>query len=244
MSDYLVFGAYGGIGSNLSRRLARDGNRLFLAGRDEKKLQPLAEEIGAPHCVTDAGSSSQIEACVQEAEERFGQIHGIVNCIGSLLLKPAHLTTDSEFDSVITTNLSSSFAIVRAGVKAMMKGGGSIVLITSAAARIGIANHEAIAAAKGGIIGLTISAAATYGARGIRVNCVAPGLVKTPMTSKITANETALKSSSAMHVLGRVGEPDDIASMIEWLLQPDQTWVTGQVFGVDGGLGTIRTRSG
>jgi NAD(P)-dependent dehydrogenase (short-subunit alcohol dehydrogenase family) len=244
VSNYLIFGAYGGIGASLSRKLAGKHNQLILAGRDEGKLKALAEELGAGQCVVDVSDSGQIETCVSQTLESSGRIDGIVNCAGSLLLKPAHLTTDQEFEATIATNLTSSFAIVRAGAKAMMKEGGSIILISSAAARVGIANHEAISAAKGGIIGLTLSAAATYGARGIRVNCVAPGLVRTPLTKTITSNETALRSSSAMHVLGRVGEPGDIASMIEWLLHPDQSWVTGQVFGVDGGLGTIRTRGG
>ena len=124
----------------------------------------------------------------------------------------------------------------------MLNVGGSIVLVSSAAARIGLANHEAIAAAKAGVIGLTLSAAATYGPRRIRVNCVAPGLVRTPMTSRLTANEVSLKASTAMHPLGRIGEPGDVASAIEWLLNPEQSWVTGQVLGIDGGLGSVRAR--
>jgi NAD(P)-dependent dehydrogenase (short-subunit alcohol dehydrogenase family) len=123
-----------------------------------------------------------------------------------------------------------------------MKQGGSIVLVSSAAARVGLANHEAIAAAKAGVIGLALSAAATYAPRGIRVNCVAPGLVRTPLTSRITENEAALKGSLAMHALGRIGEASDVASAMEWLLDPAQAWVTGQVIGVDGGLASLRPR--
>jgi NAD(P)-dependent dehydrogenase (short-subunit alcohol dehydrogenase family) len=124
-----------------------------------------------------------------------------------------------------------------------MVAGGSIVLMSTAAARVGLANHEAIAAAKAGVVGLVISAAATYAPKGIRVNCVAPGLVRTPMTERLTANEASLKASVALHALGRIGEPADVAAAIEWLLDPAQTWVTGQVIGVDGGLGSVRSRS-
>jgi NAD(P)-dependent dehydrogenase (short-subunit alcohol dehydrogenase family) len=123
-----------------------------------------------------------------------------------------------------------------------MTGGGSIVLVSSAAARLGLANHEAIAAAKAGIIGLTLSSAATYAARGIRVNCVAPGLTRTPMTARLTQNEATLKASTAMHALGRIGEPDDVAGAIDWLLGPESSWITGQVLGVDGGLASVRPR--
>jgi NAD(P)-dependent dehydrogenase (short-subunit alcohol dehydrogenase family) len=123
----------------------------------------------------------------------------------------------------------------------MMSSGGSIVLMSSAAARIGLPNHEAIAAAKAGIIGLVYSAAATYAARRVRVNAVAPGLVQTPLTEKITSNERSRGFSLALHPLGRLGEAADIASAIRWLLNPEQSWVTGQVLGVDGGLGTLKS---
>jgi NAD(P)-dependent dehydrogenase (short-subunit alcohol dehydrogenase family) len=124
----------------------------------------------------------------------------------------------------------------------MMQDGGSIVLVSTAAARIGIANHEAIAAAKAGILGLTLSAAATYAGRRIRVNAVAPGLVETPLSERITRSEANRKASEAMHALGRLGKPGDVASLMAWLLDPENEWVTGQVFGVDGGLATLRSR--
>ena len=162
--------------------------------------------------------------------------------VGSLLLKPAHQTSPEEWASVVSTNLGSAFAVTRSAAKRMMKTGGSIVLVSSAAARIGFANHEAIAAAKAGVIGLTLSAAASYGRYRVRVNCVAPGLVRTPLTSRLTENEGSLKASEAMHALGKVGEPADVASAMAWLLDPAQNWVTGQIIGVDGGLGSVRGR--
>jgi NAD(P)-dependent dehydrogenase (short-subunit alcohol dehydrogenase family) len=124
----------------------------------------------------------------------------------------------------------------------MKTDGGSVVLVSSAAARIGLANHEAIAAAKAGLIGLTLSAAATYARQRIRFNAVAPGLVRTPLTRGLVSSELAEKASVAMHPLGRLGEPDDVARAIAWLLDPDQGWITGQVLGVDGGLADIRPR--
>ena len=116
------------------------------------------------------------------------------------------------------------------------------MLCASAAARVGLANHEAIAAAKAGVIGLTLAAAATYGPRNIKVNCAAPGLVDTRLTARITSNESAVKASTAMHALGRIGRPEDVASGIAWLLDPENNWVTGQILGIDGGLGTVRSR--
>lgn len=239
---YLVFGATGGIGSSLCRRLAVRRSRLVIAARNSDKLQTLADELKATAYPLDATRFEEVSACVEKVMQLHGRLDGVTNCVGSLLLKSAHTTTEAEWSSTITTNLTTAFAVVRAASKAMMNTGGSIVLMSSAAARIGLANHEAIAAAKAGVMGLTLSAAATYAPRGIRVNCVAPGLVRTPMTDRLTSNESALKASVAMHALGRIGEPADVVSAIDWLLSPDQTWITGQVLGIDGGLSTVRSR--
>jgi NAD(P)-dependent dehydrogenase (short-subunit alcohol dehydrogenase family) len=237
----LILGAAGGIGSALARRLASAGTRLVLAGRDAARLEALAAETGGMPAAADATKPSEVEAAAAKAVEVFGRLDGLANCAGSILLKPAHLTSEEEWDAVMAANLKSAYAAVRAAARAMTAGG-SVVLVSSAAARLGLANHEAIAAAKAGVIGLTLSAAATYAPKGVRVNAVAPGLVRTPMTARITGNEAALKASTALHALGRVGEPDDVASAIAWLLDPAQSWVTGQVIGVDGGLATLRSR--
>lgn len=239
---FVVIGATGGIGSELCRRLVAKDSHLVVAGRDADKLRILADELRVLSVVVDATCSDQIDQLFARVVEEYGRVDGVANCVGSLLLKPAHLTSDAEWVNTLTTNLTSAFVTVRAAARTMMKTGGSIVLVSSAVARVGLANHEAIAAAKAGILGLALSAAASYASRGIRVNCVAPGLVRTPLTTRLTANEAMLKGSIAMHALGRIGEPSDVASAIEWFLDPAQSWVTGQILGIDGGLGTLRTR--
>jgi NAD(P)-dependent dehydrogenase (short-subunit alcohol dehydrogenase family) len=138
-------------------------------------------------------------------------------------------------------NMDTAFYAVKAGARALMKNGGSIVWSASAVAQVGLNNHEAIASAKAGIIGLTRSAAATYARRGVRVNAVAPGLVETPMSEHILSTDQGRKQSEEMHALGRLGQPEDIASAICWLADPKNDWVTGQVLGVDGGLGSLKT---
>ena len=239
---YVILGATGGIGSELSRQLAAQGASLMLGAQTSEKLEKLANELRAQHFALDATQTNQVDRCVEQTVETYGRVDGIANCVGSVLLKPAHLTSDDEWASTIAVNLTTAFATVKAAARAMRRDGGSVVLTSSAAARVGIANHEAIAAAKGGIIGLMLSASATYSRNNIRVNCVAPGLVRTPSTERITNNETSLKVSLAMHPLGRVGEPSDVASLMVWLLDYRQAWITGQVFGVDGGLGTVHPR--
>lgn len=238
---YAILGATGGIGAALCRRLAANGARLVIGARDEARLAALATELNATYLVTDATQSEQVDAFIAHAITSNGQLNGVANCVGSLLLKPAHITTNDEWDFTMNQNLNSAFYLLRAATK-VMKEGGSIVLLSSAAGRTGLANHEAIAAAKAGVIGLTLSAAASYAARNICVNCVAPGLVATPLTARITGNEASVKASAAMHALGRIGAPEDVASAIAWLLDPSNSWVTGQVIGVDGGLATVRPR--
>lgn len=239
---HLILGAHGAVGSDLSRRLAARGAALVLLGRDAAKLAELAAETGAQAVTGDAIVAADVERAVQAALSAHGRLDGAVNCVGSVLLKPAHMTRDEEFLATLATNLHSSFWLVRAAAKAMESSGGSIVLVSSAAAAIGLASHEAIAAAKAGVEGLARSAAASYAARRIRVNCVAPGLVRSGLTARITGSENALKSSLALHPLGRVGEPADVARALEFLLDPANDWITGQVLGVDGGLGMLKTR--
>jgi NAD(P)-dependent dehydrogenase (short-subunit alcohol dehydrogenase family) len=217
--------------------LRKRGAEPILLGRSAQRLTPLAEELGALSLVVDASKIEEFE----QGMLSLGVIQGIVNCAGSILLKPAHLVSEAEWRQTMETNLTTAFATVRAGAKALTQGG-SIVLCATAAARTGMANHEAIAAAKGGVLGLTLSAAATYAPRNIRVNCVAPGLVDTPLAARITSNEAALKMSTGLHALGRIGKPEDVASGIAWLLDPENSWVTGQILGIDGGLGTVRAR--
>ena len=239
----LVVGAAGGIGEALCRRLAAAGVKLVLAGRNEEKLSLLASAIGGDVVPLDARNFEAMNDVVKAAVERHGKLDGAVNLAGSIVLKPAHATSSVEFDELIATNLRTAFSLVRAAAPAMGRsGGGSLVLMSSAAARIGLANHDALAAAKAGVIGLALSASATYASRDVRINVVAPGLVRTPLAARLVSNEASLKASEAMHALGRIGEPDDVASLIEYLLDPAHRWITGQVFGVDGGLGTVRAR--
>lgn len=230
----VIVGASGGIGRALIEILGPH-SALFAIGRNETSLA----DLGLPYAVADVGDESSYQSAMDQAATKLGEIKGLVNLAGAILLKPAHLTTASEWEHQVRQNLSSAFYTCKmAGL--FMKSGGSVVLMSSAAARHGLTNHEAVAATKAGIHGLVMSAAATYAARKLRFNAVAPGLVDTPLAAPITRSEAALKVSQSMHPLGRIGRPEEVATVIAMLLESE--WITGQVIGVDGGLGVARSR--
>jgi NAD(P)-dependent dehydrogenase (short-subunit alcohol dehydrogenase family) len=234
----LIIGATGGVGRALVERLSARGWPLVLAARTTKPLVALAEEHAAEALVFDAREALPLEKLFAEQPG----ISAAVNLAGSILLKPAHMTFDEEFEETLSLNLRTAFSLVRAAGRAMRERGGSVVLMSSCAATVGLPNHEAISAAKAGVEGLVRAAAATYASARIRFNAVAPGLVDTPMAARITSNDAALRASVAMHPLGRIGSPEDVARMIEFLLDPANDWITGKVVGVDGGLSTLRSR--
>ena len=171
----LILGGGGGIGSAVARLIVSRGGRVYLAGRDTGRLEAIAAELGMPWGTVEATDPDSIDAVADAAAAELGGLTGITNCVGSILLKPAHLTTTADWAATLATNLNSAFGCVRAAGRLLKADGGSVVLVSSAAARIGLPNHEAIAAAKAGIIGLVLSAAATYARQKIRFNAVALG---------------------------------------------------------------------
>ncbi|MFE1645587.1 SDR family NAD(P)-dependent oxidoreductase [Microbacterium sp. P01] len=229
MARYLLIAASSGIGQATAAQLRSAGHELVTTARDATKIDP--------DLVLDATDFDAVDAAVAGA----GPLDGIAAFAGSMVLKPAHLTSREQYDSVIAASLTTAFATVRAAGR-HLRGGGAVVLVSSAAALAGLANHDAIAAAKAGVIGLTLSSAATYASQNLRVNAVAPGLTMTPLTENLTATEGSRKISESMHALGRLGEPDDVARAVVFLLDPANDWITGQVLGVDGGLSHVRPK--
>lgn len=241
----LIAGITGGIGAELARRFLEAGWDVAGFARSEDRLRSFVEDHpGVVTYAADATDSSQVDQVFERWCDKAGRLDAYVHCVGSIILKPAHSTSDEEFDETISLNLRSAFLGLRAASGVMMKqsGGGSISLVSTVAAQVGVPNHEAIAAAKGGIDGLVRSAASTYAGKGVRVNAVAPGMVETDMAKPLLGSDQAKKLSAAMHPLGRVGKPEDIASTLFFLSQTENDWVTGQVWSVDGGMSSVRQR--
>ena len=218
----------------------RTTTQLVLSARNEAPLTALASEEGAQACTVDVPQPESIQHAFTSLLRTHGRIDAVVLAVGSILLTSAHRTSLDEWHTVITQNLHAAFYVVRAVTDKMQRqpDGGSILLFSTAAAQIGFANHEAIAAAKAGVEGLARATAASYAPRNIRVNVIAPGLVDTQLARPITANAAALEASRQMHPLGRIGVADEVAHIAEAVLT--STWMTGQVVVVDGGLAGIK----
>lgn len=238
----LITGGTGGIGSALAKMLVERGDRVVLFARHEEPLRSFASELGGDQAAIavsgDAGEPADLERGVSEAVERFGRLDGMAHCIGSVVIKPLHLLSPEDFDAAIHINLRTAFNAVKATLKPMRsQNSGSIVLFSTVAVQQGINNHEGIASAKAGIEGLVRSAAVSYARSNIRFNAVAPGMTETGLTESLLKNEASRDFSAAIHPLGRIGQPQDPAAVAAFLLGPQAGWITGQVWGVDGGLG-------
>lgn len=243
MGTFLITGATGGIGSAIARRLHDQGHQLALFSRNAEKLASMKSTFGE-RVITiegDAQSPDNLSHAVAAAKETFGELMGAAHAVGSIMLKPLSATTAEEFEQQWRQNTLSAFNLLKAVMPVLQRArGGSVVLYSSVASEVGIGNHEAIGSAKAGVVGLARAAAASATRYGVRINVLAPGLTRTPLSAFITDNELSSKASLAMHPLGRLGEPDDIASATAFLLSSDAGWITGQVIPVDGGLTGIR----
>lgn len=241
----IVTGATGAVGRSLVTRLVEADARVVAVVRDPDRLRerlgPVADELAAVE-VADARDPEGFEDALVAAAGALGTVDGIAHLVGGFMLATPGRTSLAQFEELVRLNLTSAFAAVRVAERAMGSRGGSVVLISSAAAHVGLASHEAVAASKAGIEGLVRSAAATLARAGVRVNAIAPGLVDAEMTSAILEREDARAASIELHALGRIGTGDEIARGVAFLLDPESSWITGSVLSIDGGLGSVRPR--
>lgn len=241
MPNVLIVGP-GGIGQAIAREQAQRGWGITLVGRSHERVTSAAANIvGCTTLIADPTDIDTLPTCAPALrEQRPDGFTAVVCSVGSVLLQPAQRVTASAWRAVMSANLDAAFASLRLAIE-LMPQGGSVLLFSSGAARIGLANHEAIAAAKAGIEGLVRSAAATYARRNLRINAIAPGLTDTPLAAPLLASPTARKASEAFHALGRIGDPAQVARMAATLLDPANDGITGSIFALDAGLGQCRT---
>ena len=241
----IVTGARGGIGAEVVARLRSAGHRVAAVGRDAASLAEVpADAHLAFDTTTPEGAAAAIDAC----RSQLGAAPALLaHCVGSTLIAPLHRTTAAQYREVMRVNLDSAVFMLQAWVEALRGtgaggagNGGAAVLASSVVARIGVANHEAIAAAKGGIEALARSAAATYAPLRLRVNVVAPGMTETPLTANMLKLDAMREGAGKQYPLGGVQTAAQVADTIAWLLSDAASRITGQVIAVDGGFTTVR----
>jgi NAD(P)-dependent dehydrogenase (short-subunit alcohol dehydrogenase family) len=240
----LVTGGASGIGRAAAVRLALGGASILVADRDEVgghgTVDLIADAGGVAHfCTVDVTDPDAIVAMVDDAVGTYGRLDLAVNNAGmSGTYAPLGDQTLDDWNHTLAVNLTSVFLSMQAEIAAMLdQGGGSIVNTASGAGLMGFANLPAYVASKHGVVGLTKSVALEFARKGIRVNAVCPGSVRTPMLEGFTGgDEAALQGMGKMQPIGRLGTPDEIAEAIAWLCSDAASFVTGVALPVDGGV--------
>ncbi|NBB80049.1 MAG: SDR family oxidoreductase, partial [Verrucomicrobia bacterium] len=224
------------IGKALAKNLLEQGHTVAGFSRSGKTDE--LQDVSIHTC--DATDPDALESTLKALHDELGGIDGYTHAIGSIFLRPAHLTSPEDWQKTIRANLDSAFYALRVVSKIMTKqGSGSCLFFSTAAAQTGIANHEVIAAAKGGLEAMVRSAAASYSNRGVRFNAIAPSLTDTPLSKDILGSEQALEISKKMHPLGDITHAADVASLAAWLHSDAAKFATGQTFVLDGGISTV-----
>ncbi|MXP46411.1 3-oxoacyl-ACP reductase FabG [Altererythrobacter luteolus] len=240
----LVTGASGGIGSAIAIALAKQGARLALSGSNGDKLrafrEQLNDEIGGDHVeiTCDLSNTESVEHLVPATVDTLGKMDILVNNAGITRDNLAMRMKDEEWDQVMKVNLEAAFRLMRASARPMMKARqGRIISITSVVGATGNPGQMNYAAAKAGLVGMSKSLAQELASRGVTVNCVAPGFIRTAMTDELPdAQKDALNARIPM---GRMGEGEDIGAAVAYLASDEASYVTGQTLHVNGGMAML-----
>jgi NAD(P)-dependent dehydrogenase (short-subunit alcohol dehydrogenase family) len=241
----IVTGAGGGIGRETCIVLARAGANVVVTdiaadrGR-ETAAAIVGTELSATFFPADLSSESDIRALIAHAVTTFGRLDGAYNNAGvEQCALPLHELTLEQWERAIRIDLTSVFLCIKHQVRAMLQtGGGAIVNTASSLGQVAIPNASEYVSAKHGVVGLTRAAAAEYGRQGIRVNAVLPGIVLTPMISRLVADpqfSAFFEKVRERHPIGRFGQPGEIGEAVTWLLSDAASFVNGTALAVDGG---------
>ena len=237
----LITGATGGLAQALVKKLTIDNYQLVLVSRNSKKL---TEIYGHQHTqvIADCSTTLGAKQVFNEIEKQNMVLDSLAHCVGNIRLGSLHRTSEADFLDCISTNLFSAFFTLSCFVEHLKKcsSHGAAVFVSSAAASIGIQNHEAVSAAKGGLEALVRSAAATYAASNIRINAVSPGLLDTPAAANLLSSDLMREIAAKQYPIKGIGNTEDVADLMAWLLSEKAQRVTGQVWSIDGGFSSVR----
>lgn len=229
MKNFVIIGASSGIGKELATLLAVD-NQVFVYGRTEIT----GKNITYAFWDAIANETLQIPAEIE-------QIDGLIYCPGSINLKPFHRLAEQDFLNDYKINVLGAVKAIQAFLPLLKKSGNaSVLLFSTVAVQVGMPFHSSISAAKGAVEGLVKSLAAEF-APTIRVNSIAPSLTATPLAEKLISSPEKIEASNKRHPLGRFGTAKELASLAQFLLSENATWITGQIIHADGGISSVKT---
>jgi 3-oxoacyl-[acyl-carrier protein] reductase len=235
----VITGASRGIGQSIAHTLGKAGATVCLIARKKEALEAFQqnlhqEGISALSLVADVTRAEEVQACVQKIRETYEQLHILVNNAGISRDRLLAMTSESDWDEVLNTNLKGVYLLTKALVRYLSKSQGTIVNISSVIGLTGNTGQAAYAASKAGIIAFTKSVAKEYAKRGLRANVIAPGFIQTQMTDALEEN---VKAEILQRIpLNRFGTVEDVSQLTLFLCSDLSRYITGQVFVVDGGL--------
>ncbi len=223
--NYVIVGASSGIGAELASQLVNEGHQVLGLSRSVSSA--------GDHEVYDVTESGEIQSLPES-------IDGFIYCPGTISLKPFRSMKMEQFREEMEINFFGAVKTLKQCLKGLKKANQpSVVFFSTVAVQQGMPFHSSISSAKAALEGLTRSLAAEFAPK-IRVNCIAPSLVDTPLASSILNSDDRKEASAKRHPLKRVGEAKDIAAMCKFLMSEEASWITGQVIGVDGGMSRLR----